>query len=83
MQEAFGDDDSGLLAVDAEVEELGNAKRKITLEIETYCKIVTAIDETVRLMAEIDRAIPSWPVVQGSILLPLNRELKLHRNVLL
>jgi len=38
-------------------------KRKLTYgEIETYCKIVTAIDETIRLMAEIDRAIPSWPI---------------------
>ncbi len=39
------------------------ANRKLSYdEIETYCKIVTAIDETIRLMAEIDRAIPKWPI---------------------
>jgi hypothetical protein len=27
-----------------------------------YCKVVTALSETVRLMAEIDAAIPKWPV---------------------
>jgi Type ISP C-terminal specificity domain len=27
-----------------------------------YCKAVTAIKETIRLMAEIDAAIPKWPV---------------------
>ncbi len=27
-----------------------------------YCKIVTAIKETIRLMAEIDAAIPKWPI---------------------
>jgi Type ISP C-terminal specificity domain len=27
-----------------------------------YCKIVTAIKETIRLMAEIDAAIPNWPI---------------------
>jgi len=38
-------------------------KRKLTYdEIETYGKIVTAVDETIRLMAEIDRAIPRWPI---------------------
>jgi len=38
-------------------------KRKLSYdEIDTYCRIVTAIDETIRLMAEIDRAIPSWPI---------------------
>lgn len=37
--------------------------RKLTYDaIENYCRIVTAIDETIRLMAEIDRAIPSWPI---------------------
>ncbi|MCL5006326.1 MAG: DNA methyltransferase [Acidobacteria bacterium] len=28
-----------------------------------YCKVVTAINETIRLMAEIDAAIPKWPIV--------------------
>ncbi|MCL5671668.1 MAG: transposase, partial [Acidobacteria bacterium] len=27
-----------------------------------YCKVVTAIKETIRLMAEIDAAIPKWPI---------------------
>lgn len=27
-----------------------------------YCKIVTAIKETIRLMAEIESAIPKWPI---------------------
>jgi len=31
-------------------------------EIETYHKIILALSETVRLMKEIDRAIPEWPV---------------------
>ncbi|MCD6282445.1 N-6 DNA methylase [bacterium] len=36
--------------------------RKLTDDIETYCKIVTAIDETIRLMKLIDLAIPDWPI---------------------
>jgi hypothetical protein len=31
-------------------------------DLEHYCKVVTAINETIRLMAEIDAAIPKWPV---------------------
>jgi hypothetical protein len=31
-------------------------------ELEHYCKVVTALRETMRLMAEIDAAIPRWPV---------------------
>jgi hypothetical protein len=27
-----------------------------------YCKAVTALSETIRLMAEIDAAIPKWPI---------------------
>jgi Type ISP C-terminal specificity domain/N-6 DNA Methylase len=27
-----------------------------------YCKIVTALSETIRLMAEIDAAVPKWPI---------------------
>jgi Type ISP C-terminal specificity domain len=27
-----------------------------------YCKVVTAINETIRLMGEIDAAIPKWPI---------------------
>jgi hypothetical protein len=27
-----------------------------------YCKVVTALSETIRLMAEIDAAIPKWPI---------------------
>jgi hypothetical protein len=27
-----------------------------------YCKVVTALSETIRLMAEIDAAIPKWPM---------------------
>jgi hypothetical protein len=27
-----------------------------------YCKVVTAIQETIRLMAKIDAAIPKWPI---------------------
>lgn len=28
-----------------------------------HCKIVTALSETIRLMAEIDAAIPKWPIL--------------------
>jgi predicted helicase len=31
-------------------------------DLEHYCKVVTAISETTRLMAEIDAAIPKWPI---------------------
>jgi len=31
-------------------------------DLEHYCKVVTALSETVRLMAEIDAAIPKWPI---------------------
>lgn len=31
-------------------------------DLEHYCKVVTAINETIRLMAEIDAAIPKWPL---------------------
>ena len=31
-------------------------------DLEHYCKVVTAIQETLRLMAEIDSAIPKWPM---------------------
>jgi len=27
-----------------------------------YCKVVTALSETIRLMAEIDAAVPKWPI---------------------
>jgi hypothetical protein len=27
-----------------------------------YCKVATALSETIRLMAEIDAAIPKWPI---------------------
>jgi hypothetical protein len=27
-----------------------------------YCKVVTALSETIRLIAEIDAAIPQWPI---------------------
>jgi len=27
-----------------------------------YAKVVTALSETIRLMAEIDAAIPKWPM---------------------
>jgi len=38
-------------------------KRRLTHdEIETYEKIVTAIDETIRIMRRIDESIPSWPI---------------------
>jgi hypothetical protein len=30
--------------------------------LEHYCKVVTALTETIRLMAEIDAAIPRWPM---------------------
>jgi predicted helicase len=32
-------------------------------DLEHYRKVVTAIKETIRLMAEIDAAIPKWPIV--------------------
>jgi predicted helicase len=32
-------------------------------DLEHYCKVVTALSETIRLMAEIDAAIPKWPIV--------------------
>lgn len=31
-------------------------------DLEHYCKVVTALSETIRLMAEIDRVIPQWPI---------------------
>jgi len=30
--------------------------------LEHYRKVVTALSETIRLMAEIDAAIPTWPI---------------------
>jgi hypothetical protein len=37
--------------------------RTLTYEdLEHYCKVVTALSETIRLMAEIDSAIPKWPL---------------------
>jgi hypothetical protein len=32
-------------------------------DLEHYCKVVTALSETIRVMAEIDAAIPKWPIV--------------------
>jgi hypothetical protein len=29
---------------------------------EHYCKVVTSLSETIRLMAAIDAAIPKWPI---------------------
>jgi hypothetical protein len=31
-------------------------------EQDHYCKVVAAHKETIRLMAEIDAAIPKWPI---------------------
>jgi predicted helicase len=31
-------------------------------DLEHYCKVVTALSETIRLMAEIDEEIPTWPL---------------------
>lgn len=31
-------------------------------DLEHYSKVVTALSETIRLMAEIDAAIPKWPI---------------------
>ena len=31
-------------------------------DLEHYCKVVTALNETIRLMADIDTAIPKWPI---------------------
>jgi hypothetical protein len=31
-------------------------------DLEHYCKVVTALRETIRLMAEIDAAISKWPI---------------------
>jgi hypothetical protein len=31
-------------------------------DLEHYCKVVTALSETIRLMAAIDAAIPKWPI---------------------
>jgi hypothetical protein len=31
-------------------------------DLEHYRKVVTALRETIRLMAEIDAAIPKWPI---------------------
>ena len=37
--------------------------RTLTYEgLEDYRKVVTALSETIRLMAEIDEAIPKWPI---------------------
>ena len=41
----------------------GDGWRKLTYDdLEHYRKVVTAIKETIRLMAEIDAAIPKWPI---------------------
>jgi hypothetical protein len=29
---------------------------------EHHCKVVTALSETIRLMAGVDAAIPKWPI---------------------
>ena len=34
-------------------------------DIEHYGRIVTALQETIRLMSEIDAAIPTWPLLVG------------------
>jgi hypothetical protein len=31
-------------------------------DLEHYGKVITALSETIRLMAEIDAAIPKWPI---------------------
>ena len=31
-------------------------------ELEHYCKVVTDLNETIRLMAKIEAAIPKWPM---------------------
>jgi len=31
-------------------------------ELEHSCKVVTALSETIRLLAENDAAIPKWPI---------------------
>ena len=31
-------------------------------DLEHYCKVVTALSEIIRLMGEIDGAIPKWPM---------------------
>jgi hypothetical protein len=37
--------------------------RTLTYEdLEHYCKVVTALSETIRLMGEIEAAIPKWPI---------------------
>ena len=37
--------------------------RKLTYDdITHYCKVVVALRETMRLMDEIDAAIPAWPI---------------------
>jgi hypothetical protein len=37
--------------------------RTLTYDDQThYCKVVTALSETIRLMAEIDKVIPGWPL---------------------
>jgi hypothetical protein len=33
-------------------------------DLEHYCKVVTALSETIRLMREIDAAIPKWPFAE-------------------
>jgi len=41
----------------------GREGRKLTWDdISHYCKIVVALKETMRLMGEIDEAIPEWPI---------------------
>jgi hypothetical protein len=32
------------------------------VDLEHYCKVATAMNETIRLMAAIDAAIPKWPI---------------------
>ena len=37
--------------------------RKLTYaDIQHYQKIVVSLNETIRLMAEVDKAIPAWPI---------------------
>lgn len=41
----------------------GPPGRRLTYDDELhYCKVVTALAGTIRLMAEIDTAIPKWPI---------------------
>jgi hypothetical protein len=51
------------MAYGVEMDDKGRRGRTLTYDdLEHYCKVATALSETIRLMAEIDAGIPKWPI---------------------